>query len=114
MHVGAWIERLAAAGGESRARLLAALETMGPDAGTVLAPLPGEVALLRHGLIGEPFAAMEARWRASVGATLARLGLPPLPPTADPAHARSGHSAAFRALHAEFTMVRRSEAGATW
>ena len=62
----------------------------------------------------EPFAALDERWRAGVDATLRRLGLPGLPPTADPDHARSGHSDAFRALHAEFTMVRRSEAGATW
>jgi ring-1,2-phenylacetyl-CoA epoxidase subunit PaaC len=114
MHVQTWIERLAEAGGESRDRLLGALAAMGPDAGTVLAPLPGEAALVRHGLVTEPFAAMEARWREGVGATFRKLGLPPLPPTADPAHARSGHSPSFRALHAEFTMVRRSEVGATW
>jgi len=55
-----------------------------------------------------------ARWRDGVGSTFRRLGLPELAPTADPEHARSGHSDAFRALHAEFTMVRRSEVGATW
>jgi ring-1,2-phenylacetyl-CoA epoxidase subunit PaaC len=114
MHVRTWIERLADAGGESRRRLLAALGAMGPDAGTVLAPLPGETALLRHGIIGEPFAAMEARWRADVAETFRRLGLPDLPPTATPDRARTDHSDAFRALHAEFTMVRRSEVGATW
>jgi 1,2-phenylacetyl-CoA epoxidase catalytic subunit len=114
MHVAAWIERLADAGGEPRRRLVAALAAMGPDSGTVLAPLPGETALVRHGIVGEPFADIEARWRVGVGETFRRLGLPEPPPTADPDHARSGHSAAFRALHAEFTMVRRSEAGATW
>jgi ring-1,2-phenylacetyl-CoA epoxidase subunit PaaC len=114
MHVRTWIERLAVADGESRRRLLAALGAMGPDAGTVLAPLPGETALVRHGIIGEPFSAMEARWRADVGDTLRRLALPPLPPTAAPDRARTDHSDAFRALHAEFTMVRRSEVGATW
>jgi ring-1,2-phenylacetyl-CoA epoxidase subunit PaaC len=114
MHVQTWIERLADAGGESRQRLVVALDAMGTDAGTVLAPLPGETALLRHGIVTKPFAAIEARWREGVGATFRRLGLAVLPPTADPAHARSGHSAAFRALHAEFTMVRRSEVGATW
>ena len=114
MHVQTWIERLADAGGESRTRLLAALEALGPDAGTVLAPLPGEEALVRHGIVTEPFAAMDGRWRAGVAATFRRLGLPDLPPTADPGHARSGHSTEFRALHAEFTMVRHSEVGATW
>ena len=102
MHVEAWLERLADAGGEPRERLLAALATMGPDAGTVLAPLPGEEALVRHGIVGEPAAAIEAAWRAGVAATFRRLGLPELPPTRDPLAARSGHTDAFRALHAEF------------
>ena len=114
MHVDAWLERLAEAGGESRRRLVAALAELGPDAGTVLSPLAGEVALVRHGIIAEPFAAIEARWRAAAEATLSRLGLATLPATADPATARTRHSAAFRALHEQFTMVRRSEAGATW
>jgi hypothetical protein len=94
--------------------VLAALDEMGPDAGTVLAPLPGEPALVRHGIIGEPFAAMEARWRDGVGRTFDQLGLPDLPATRGPGRARADHSPAFRALHAEFTMVRRSEVGATW
>ncbi|MEA2519377.1 MAG: ring,2-phenylacetyl-CoA epoxidase subunit PaaC [Chloroflexota bacterium] len=114
MHVETWIERLADAGGESRERLLAALAALGADAGTVLAPLAGEPALLRHSIVSEPFATVGARWRDRVDTTFRRLGLPELPPTADPGASRSGHSDAFRALHAEFTMVRRSEAGATW
>jgi 1,2-phenylacetyl-CoA epoxidase catalytic subunit len=125
MHVRTWLDRLADAGGESRRRLATALEAMGPDAGTVLAPLAGEPALVRHGLASEPalvrhglasepFAAIEARWRDGVDADLRRLGLSPLPPTAAPDRARTDHSDAFRALHAEFTMVRRSEVGATW
>jgi ring-1,2-phenylacetyl-CoA epoxidase subunit PaaC len=114
MHVGTWLERLADAGGESRSRLVAALDALGPDAGTVLAPLAGETALVRHGIVGEPSAAVEARWRDGVGVTFRRLGLPTLPPTAAPDRARTDHSDAFRALHAELTMVRRSEAGATW
>jgi len=114
MHVETWLERLAEAGGESRRRLLAALEAMAADAGTVLAPLPGETALVRHGIVAEPFAAIEARWRSGVAATFARLGLPELPPTVAPDRARTDHSDVFRALHAEFTMVRRSEVGATW
>jgi ring-1,2-phenylacetyl-CoA epoxidase subunit PaaC len=114
MHVQTWIERLADAGGESRTRLLDALVAMGPDAGTVLAPLPGETALVRHGIVAEPFAAIEAGWRTGVDDTFHRLGLPALPPTASPDRARTDHSDAFRGLHAEFTMVRRSEVGATW
>ena len=114
MHVDAWLDRLANGGDEPRRRLTEALAAMGPDAGTVLAGLPGETALVRHGIIAEPFAAIEARWRAVTSTRLVGLGLPALPGTADPEHARNRHSEAFRALHAEFTMVRRSEAGATW
>jgi ring-1,2-phenylacetyl-CoA epoxidase subunit PaaC len=114
LHLDAWLERLADAGGEPRRRLVAALATLGPDAGTVLAPLPGQAALLRHGILAEPWSAIEARWRAETSTTLIRLGLDALPPTRDPDTARTAHSDAFRALHAEFTLVRRSEVGATW
>ncbi len=114
MHVETWLERLARAPGEPRDRLLAALAAMGPDAGTVLAPLPGEPALVRHRIVSHPFAAIEARWRERVSGTLASLGLPDLPATRDPGAGRTDHSDAFRALHAELTMVRRSEVGATW
>jgi ring-1,2-phenylacetyl-CoA epoxidase subunit PaaC len=114
MHMDAWIDRLADGGEDPRRRLVAALERLGPDAGTVLAPLPGETALLRHGILAEPWAAVEARWRAETSTTLIGLGLEALPATRDPETARTAHSDAFRALHAEFTMVRRSEAGATW
>jgi len=114
MHVETWLERLARAPGEPRDRLIAALAEMAPDAGTVLSPLPGEPALVRHGIIGEPFDAIEHRWRNGMGRTFERLGLPALPATRDPDRARADHSPAFRALHSEFTMVRRSEVGATW
>jgi ring-1,2-phenylacetyl-CoA epoxidase subunit PaaC len=114
MHVETWLERLADAGGEPRQRLLAALDAMGPDAGTVLTPLPGELALVRHGIIDASWAAIEARWRAGVGPTFRRLGLPDLPSTRQPGSARTDHSDAFRSLHAEFTMVRNSDVGATW
>ncbi|HET7030297.1 MAG TPA: 1,2-phenylacetyl-CoA epoxidase subunit PaaC [Candidatus Limnocylindrales bacterium] len=114
MHVEAWLERLANGGPEPRRRLIEALAAMGPDAGTVLAPLPGETALVRHGILAEPFGAIEARWRALTSTRLLALGLEALPATRQADRARTDHSAAFRALHAEFTIVRRSEVGATW
>jgi ring-1,2-phenylacetyl-CoA epoxidase subunit PaaC len=114
MHLDTWLERLANAGGVPRERLAAALDVLGPDAGTVLAPLPGETALLRHGILADPWSSIEARWRAETSTFLVGLGLDALPPTRDPETARTRHSDSFRALHAEFTMVRRSEVGATW
>ncbi|MFL5756998.1 MAG: 1,2-phenylacetyl-CoA epoxidase subunit PaaC [Chloroflexota bacterium] len=114
MHVGAWLERLATADGEPRRRLVEALARLGPDAGTVLAPLPTELALDMAGITNAQFAELEARWRSAVGPTFARLGLGEPPAIRDPATARTVHSDAFTALHAEFTAVRRIDPGATW
>ena len=114
MHVGAWFERLASTEGEPRSRLLAALDELGPDAGTVLAPLPGERGLVDDAFLAEPFAVLEGRWREQLAHDFGRLGLPALPATATPERARLDHSEAFRWLHGEFTAVRRSEPGATW
>jgi ring-1,2-phenylacetyl-CoA epoxidase subunit PaaC len=114
MHVTTWFERLATAAGEPRRRLLEALERMGPDAGTVLSPLPTELALEMAGIAEASFPELERRWRASLVPLFERLRLPPLPPTRDPEHARTAHSDAFRWLHEEFTSVRRLDNGATW
>jgi hypothetical protein len=65
-------------------------------------------------VIARPFAELQAAYLDRVGGTFRSLGLPDLP-TANHRHgARTDHSEAFRALHAQFTMVRRSEVGATW
>ncbi len=114
MHVGAWLERLATTEGEPRGHLLAAYDRMAADGGTVLTPLPSELALEMAGIIDAPFADLEARWRANLAPLLADLRLPPLPPTRDVGTARTGHGEAFRQLHADFTSVRRIDAGATW
>ncbi len=119
MHVEHWLERLASAPGEPRDRLVIALEVLGPDAGTVFTPLPGEPALIEAGILARPMRHLETDWRARIGEVMGRLGLPSLPPTADPAHGRSGpaglgHGPAFDWLHGEFTAVRRSDPGATW
>jgi ring-1,2-phenylacetyl-CoA epoxidase subunit PaaC len=114
MHAETWIERLAGGGAEPRRRLLDALARMGPDAGTVLTPLPTELALEMAGISEAPFRELEARWRARLEPAFERLGLPPLPPTADPATARTTHSDAFRRLHDEFTFVRRIDPEAAW
>ncbi len=114
MHATAWLERLAGADGEPRRRLLDALERLGPDAGTVLTPLPSETALLMADITTGGGAELEARWRAAIAPTFERLFLPLPPPTGSPETARSGHSAAFRELHEAFTSVRRSDPEAVW
>jgi ring-1,2-phenylacetyl-CoA epoxidase subunit PaaC len=114
MHIGAWFERLAGARGEPRDRLLEALATLGPDAGTVFTPLPDEPALIKAGVLARPMADLERDWRARTASTFAALDLPMLPPTADPERGRSDHGADFEWLHGEFTNVRRSDPGATW
>ena len=114
MHVGLWLERLGTTSGEPRDRLLAALDTLGPDSGTVFTPLPGEPALLDAGILARPMAELERDWRAGVVATFETLRLPAPPPTRDPARGRTDHGVPFAWLHGEFTMVRRSDPGATW
>jgi ring-1,2-phenylacetyl-CoA epoxidase subunit PaaC len=114
MHVRLWLERLAATTGEPRDRLLAALATLGPDAGTVFTPLPGEAAIVRAGILARPMGELEQEWRAGIDPTFERLGLPAPPPNADPAAGRTGHGDAFAWLHGEFTAVRRTDPGATW
>jgi ring-1,2-phenylacetyl-CoA epoxidase subunit PaaC len=114
LHAEAWLDRLAGGDGESRARLVAAMETLGGDAWTVLSPLPNDLALVMADILDAPPAELDARWRAAIGPRLERLRLPLPAPAADPRTARSGHSEAFRWLHGEFTSVRGLDAGATW
>ena len=114
MHATAWLERLAEREGERRERLLAALEALGPDAATVFTPLPGELTLVEAGVLAEPMAALEARWRATITPAFVRLG-PPMPPeAAHPGRGRTDHREPFRWLWGEFTSVRRSDPVATW
>ncbi len=114
MHATTWFERLATADGEPRERLLAALELLGPDAGSVLTPLPNERGLLDDAFLAEPFAHLEARWREQLAHLFGRLDLPPLPPTREPDRARTSHGEAFTWLHGEFTAVRRLDPEAAW
>jgi ring-1,2-phenylacetyl-CoA epoxidase subunit PaaC len=114
MHIGAWFERLASGNGEPRDRLLDALATLGPDAGTVFTPLPDEPALIEAGVLARPMTELEGEWRTGMTPVFQRLDLPILPPTSDPERGRSDHGADFDWLHGEFTNVRRSDPGATW
>jgi ring-1,2-phenylacetyl-CoA epoxidase subunit PaaC len=114
MHIGSWLERLASADGEPRKRLIAALETLGPHAGTVFTPLSAEGALVDAGVLARPMAELERAWRARVEPVFQRLGLPLAPATVDPWSGRTEHGEPFRWLWGEFTAVRRSDPAATW
>lgn len=114
MHIDAWLRRLAGAHGEPRDRLVSALATLGPDAGTVFTPLDGEAALVEAGVLAAPMAELAVRWRAAIEPILDAVDLPAPPPVADPATGRTAHGPAFAALHGAFTSVRRSEPGAAW
>ena len=85
-----------------------------PDAATVFTPLPEEPALLEAGILAADSAELEGRWRAAIAPTFERLDLPMPPPARDPERGRLDHGEAFRWLWGEFTMVRRSDPGATW
>ena len=114
MHAGAWLDRLARDDGEARARLLAALRELGPDAGTVFTPLPEEHALIGARILAAPMSELEARWRASIGPVFADLDLPMPPAATESERGRLDHGDAFRWLWGEFTSVRRTEPGVTW
>lgn len=114
MHISSWLERLATARGEARERLIAALESLGPHAGTVLATLAAEDALVEGGILAAPMTALEREWRSRVEAAFTPLGLPPIPPTIDPERGRTDHGEPFRWLWGEFTAVRHGDPAATW
>lgn len=114
MHIDAWLVRLAQADGEPRDRLLAALTTLGPDAGTVFTRLPGEPDLVEAGILSASMTESQARWRVRIEPMFVSLGMPLPPDVAGPACGRIVHGQPFTDLHAAFTSVRRSDPGATW
>ena len=118
LHFDVWLRRLADAGGEARERLAAALERIWPDAQAVFAPLDGEAALLGVGILPDDLETLRRRWLDRVVPILEGLALPvpaeaerAAPPAGD---GRTRRSEEFTWLHGEFTMVARSDEGATW
>jgi ring-1,2-phenylacetyl-CoA epoxidase subunit PaaC len=114
MHMNVWLERLARGPKPSKERLEAALATLGPDAGTVFAPMPDEDSLVVAGILAAPMSELEGRWRDAIAPTFSNLGLALPPPARDPNRGRRDHGEAFSWLWTEFNSVRSAEPGAVW
>jgi ring-1,2-phenylacetyl-CoA epoxidase subunit PaaC len=115
MHFDLWLKRLAEAGGEARERLGTAIGQLWPDAATVFSPLAGERVLVGAGILPDDLDALRARWLGRVVPTCEALGLPVAGADAAPSvRGRLERTDDFRWLHAELTMVARSEVSATW
>jgi ring-1,2-phenylacetyl-CoA epoxidase subunit PaaC len=115
LHFDVWLRRLADAGGEARDKLAAALERLWPDAQAVFAPLAGEEALVRAGILPDDLETLRRRWLERVVPILEGLGLPvPTEDTRPAGDGRTRRSDEFAWLHGEFTMVAGSDEGATW
>jgi ring-1,2-phenylacetyl-CoA epoxidase subunit PaaC len=113
LHAQAWLQRLSDGAPEGRERLVAALRSLWTDAQAVFAPLEGEEALLRSGVLPEPISALHAAWQARVRPALEPIAGPLPQAKPDPA-GRTARTDDFRWLHGEFTTVAGSEEGALW
>ena len=112
MHADVWLRRLADGPPDAHDRLVDSLTRLWPDAQEVFAPLGAEEELLRHGYLPEPMRALHATWQSAVRPVLALIvDLPAAAPSLD---GRTRHTDDFGWLHGQFTMVARSEVGATW
>jgi ring-1,2-phenylacetyl-CoA epoxidase subunit PaaC len=115
LHWLAWMRRLAEGGPDTRARVVAAIDRLWPDADAVFSPLAGEATLLERGLLSEDLATTRERWHERVANELGALGLPvPSQAATAPADGRTARTDDFRWLWGEFTAVNRAEPGATW
>ncbi len=115
LHFDLWLRRLSEGGDDSHARLAAAIEQLWSDAQAVFAPLAGEGALVAAGILPESLETLRARWIERIAPRLEAAHLPmPSTPDRPPADGRTLRTAEFAWLHGEFTMVARSEVGATW
>jgi len=107
------LRRLADGQPDARDRLADAIVRLWPDAQDVFAPLAAEKELIRHGFLAEPMRTLHATWQAEVRPLLASI-VGDLPAAAPRIDGRARRTDDFRWLHGQFTMVARSEVGATW
>jgi ring-1,2-phenylacetyl-CoA epoxidase subunit PaaC len=115
LHFDLWLRRLAEGGDDSHVRLASAMEQLWADAQAVFAPIAGEGRLLAAGILPESLETLRARWLERIAAPLAAARLPLPAEVARPeASGRTRRTEEFAWLHGEFTMVARSEVGASW
>ena len=114
LHWSAWMRRLAG-GAETKARIVAALDRLRPDAEAIFSPLAGEAALVTAGVLPDGLAALRAAWHQRTATELRALGLPvPVDEAPAPTEGRTQRTDDFRWLWGEFTSVARAEPGASW
>ena len=94
-------------------RFADAIRRLWPDAQEVFAPLRGDDALVRDGLLPERMSELHAAWQAEIRPVLEPLAgeLPAATPSVD---GRQRRTPDFAWLHGEFTRVAHSELGALW
>jgi ring-1,2-phenylacetyl-CoA epoxidase subunit PaaC len=115
LHFDLWLRRLSEGSDESHARLAAAIERLWPDAQAVFAPLVGEACLVAARILPDSLETLRGRWLERIRPRLEAARLPALAAAGMPdSDGRTRRTNDFAWLHGEFTMVSRSEVGATW
>jgi ring-1,2-phenylacetyl-CoA epoxidase subunit PaaC len=116
MHLETWMARLAARGGTPRGKVLSALKQLMPEALSVFAPLEGEAALVKAGVLAAPMTDLALRYRSDVNPRLEAWGLRTIPEGPPPTDGRDHPqpSEAFHWLWSEFTSVASLEEGVQW
>ncbi len=118
MFTDAWLTRLSQAGGESLARLQAALHAVWPDAAAFFEPTPGIEQLVAAGSLQAGPLGQATRWKDEVGPRLMALGLDAQGehrPVVTPGAGRAGrHTPALAQLLDEMTSVWRIDPDARW
>lgn len=116
MHGEAWWERLRDGTAESRDRLAAAARVVVPLAVDLFGEFDGEHDLVAAAIVPCPAGGLLDEWRLRVAPLLAELdaGLVALAAAEPRPRHRRPTSDAFRALHAEMTMVSAAGLGERW
>lgn len=116
-HADEWIKRLGRGSDESRQRLQAALDRLGPLSASLFEPVDGEGELEQSGIYSPLDQPMHALWKQRVEAVLGEAGLRadlPEPDASAKGGRRGVHSDAFTELLDEMCEVYRLAPDAAW